>query len=159
MPQNQAPDIDDRYAFRPASAEDAAAVTALVDAAYGHYVARIGGLPGPMQADYTQVIGECAVTMAMADQAMAGVIVLAVTGEGFLVDNVAVHPDHQHRGLGRALLSLADDEAARAGFDSIYLYTHELMIENIALYNRLGYVEYDRRAEDGVTRVFLRKQL
>ena len=38
-------------------------------------------------------------------------------------------------------------EARRAGFDSIYLYTHEKMTENLALYSRIGYVEYDRRSQ------------
>ncbi len=145
--------------FRPASGDDAVAVTELVDRAYGHYVARIGGLPGPMRADYREVISRCAVTVAVTRGSVAGVIILDVTPEGFLVENVAVHPAHQGRGLGRALLAFADDEARRAGFDSIYLYTHERMRENLALYRRLGYIEYRRCSEAGLSRVFLRKQL
>jgi GNAT superfamily N-acetyltransferase len=54
-----------------------------------------------------------------------GIIVLMVTDEGFLVDNVAVHPSHRRTGLGRAFLEFAEAEARRAGFDSSYLYTHE----------------------------------
>jgi hypothetical protein len=27
----------------------------------------------------------------------------------------------------------------------IYLYTHETVTENLALYSRIGYVDYDRR--------------
>jgi hypothetical protein len=38
-------------------------------------------------------------------------------------------------------------------------YTHELMIENISLYRRLGYKEVERRAEEGFQRVFRRKLL
>ena len=82
-----------------------------------------------------------------------------MTDEGFAVENVAVHPEHQGRGLGRALLELAEAEARRAGFDSLYLYTHEKMSENLALYAGIGYVEYERRSEKGLTRVFMRKQL
>jgi hypothetical protein len=33
------------------------------------------------------------------------------------------------------------------------------MTENQALYARIGYAEYDRRSEHGLTRVFMRKQL
>jgi hypothetical protein len=47
----------------------------------------------------------------------------------------------------------------RAGFDSIHLYTHEKMTENLALYARIGYIEYERRAENGFSRVFMRKRL
>ena len=41
----------------------------------------------------------------------------------------------------------------------VRLYTHELMVENISLYGRLGYQEVERRAEEGFRRVFMRKVL
>lgn len=147
------------YSFRPAAAPDASKVAELVDAAYGHYVERIGVLPGPMTDDYAEVIGTHRVTVAEQHGAVVGVIVLAVTDEGFLVDNVAVHPGHRGRGLGRALLEFAEAEARRAGFDSIYLYTHEKMTENLALYARIGYLEYERRSQGAFSLVYLRKQL
>jgi ribosomal protein S18 acetylase RimI-like enzyme len=112
-----------------------------------------------MTDDYEEVIRTRQVTVAERHGAVAGVIVLAVTDEGFLVDNVAVHPSHRGSGLGRALLEFAEAEARRAGFDSIYLYTHERMTENLALYARIGYVEYDRRSHGAFSLVYLRKQL
>ena len=147
------------YAFRPAEASDAPAVARLVDAAYRHYVDRIGMLPGPMTENYAEVIQNHRVTVADSDGVVVGVLVLAVTEEGFLVDNVAVHPSRRGTGLGRALLELAEAEARRAGFDSVYLYTHEKMTENLSLYTRIGYVEYDRRARGDFSLVYLRKQL
>ncbi len=131
----------------------------LVDAAYGHYVERLGGPPRPMTDDYEEVIRTRQVTVAERHGAVVGVIVLAVTDEGFLIDNVAVHPSHRGSGLGRALLEFAEAEARRARFDSIYLYTHERMTENLALYARIGYVEYDRRSHGEFSLVYLRKQL
>jgi ribosomal protein S18 acetylase RimI-like enzyme len=85
--------------------------------------------------------------------------VLGAGDEGFLVDNVAVAPGHQGRGLGRILLEHAEAAAHSAGFDSIYLYTHELMIENQALYARIGYVEYARRQHGDALLVYMRKTL
>jgi ribosomal protein S18 acetylase RimI-like enzyme len=134
-------------------------VAELVDAAYGHYVERIGGPPRPMTDDYAAVIRDRQVIVAERDGAIVGVIVLTVTDEGFLVDNVAVHPSHRGTGLGRALLEVAETEARRAGFDSVYLYTHERMTENLALYSRIGYVEYDRRSQGEFSLVYLRKRL
>jgi GNAT superfamily N-acetyltransferase len=145
--------------LRPAVAADAAAVTDLVNAAYGHYVQRIGMQPGPMREDYADVIGAADVVVADEDGALVGVLVLRITDEGFLIDNVAVHPSRQGSGLGRALLEHAEAAARRAGFDSVYLYTHERMSENLALYTRIGYVEYERRSQDEFARVFLRKNL
>ena len=154
-----APEQPETYSFRSAEAADASRVAELVDAAYGHYVERIGMLPGPMTDDYAEVIRNRQVTVAERQGAIVGIIVLTVTDEGFLVDNVAVHPSHRGTGLGRALLQFAEAEAQRAGFDAIYLYTHEKMTENLALYARIGYVEYDRRSQGAFSRVYLRKHL
>jgi ribosomal protein S18 acetylase RimI-like enzyme len=145
--------------LRPANDDDALPVTALVRAAYERYVERIGMLPGPMTEDYARVIRNRQVTVAEVDGTIAGVIVLGVDDEGFVVENVAVHPSQQGKGLGRALLELAETAAARQGFDAIHLYTHEQMTENQALYSRLGYAEYDRRSQEGFPRVFMRKSL
>jgi ribosomal protein S18 acetylase RimI-like enzyme len=145
--------------LRPATGSDAASVAALVDAAYGHYVERIGMPPGPMTDDYAEVIRDRQVTVAEHDGVIVGVVVLAVTTEGFVIDNVAVHPSRRGTGLGRALLRFAEAEARRAGFDAIHLYTHEKMTENLALYSRIGYVEYDRRSQGGFSLVYMRKQL
>lgn len=132
-------------------------VADLVKAAYEHYVERIGRLPGPMTEDYVEVIHSRQVTVAERSGTIAGVIVLTVTDEGFLIDNVAVHPSRRGTGLGRALLEFAETEARRAGYDSVYLFTHEKMTENLALYSRIGYVEYDRRSRGDFSLVYMRK--
>ena len=79
--------------------------------------------------------------------------------EGFLLDNIAVLPACQGTGLGRRLLQLAEEKARAAGYDSIYLYTQEIMTENQAIYERIGYVEYARRRESGLDRIYMRKAL
>jgi ribosomal protein S18 acetylase RimI-like enzyme len=147
------------HSLRQAVPADASPVIELVDAAYRHYVERIGTTPGPMTADYEEVIRNHHVTVADRDGAIEGLLVLRVTDEGFLIDNVAVHPSQRGRGLGRALLELAEAKARQAGFDSVYLYTHEKMTENLALYSRIGYVEYDRRSQGGFSLVYMRKRL
>ena len=147
------------YSFHLATGADAPKVAALVDAAYGHYVERIGMPPRPMTDDYTEVIANQHVTVAESHGTIVGVIVLTVAEEGFLIDNVAVDPSDRGKGLGRALLEFAEAEALRAGFDSIYLYTHEKMTENLALYSRIGYVEYDRRSQGEFSLVYMRKYL
>ena len=145
--------------LRPATAQDAARLAQLVDAAYGHYVERIGMKPRPMRDDYDEVVRDYDVTVAEDGGEIVGLVALGTDDEGFLVDNVAVDPAHQGTGIGRELLEHAESEARRAGFDSIYLYTHELMTENQALYRRIGYEEYDRRRFGTATVVFLRKPL
>ena len=144
---------------RRARPEDAPSITRCVQEAYAHYAKRIGKQPAPMLADYTEVIARDQVHVAAIGHEIVGVLVLAVTGEGLCLDNVAVRPQAWGTGIGRRLLQLAETEARRHDFSSIYLYTNEQMTESRALYGRIGYVEYDRRVIDGYARIFFRKTL
>jgi ribosomal protein S18 acetylase RimI-like enzyme len=145
--------------IRPATHADVPSITTCVHDAYAQYVERIGKKSGPMLDDYEDTVARCAVHVATAGSDIVGVVVLKVTDEGFYMDNVAVHPSAQGSGVGRRLLELAETEARRQGYPSIYLATHELMTENRALYARIGYVEYDHRVVAGYPRVFMRKRL
>jgi ribosomal protein S18 acetylase RimI-like enzyme len=145
--------------LRPATEEDVPRLTALVEAAYGHYVERMGGPPRPLTDDYAEVVREFRVTVAEDGGEVVGLIALGFDDEGFVVNNVAVDPSRQGTGVGRALLEHAEVEARAAGVDSIYLYTHEKMTENLELYRRIGYVEYDRRRVHLGDVVYLRKSL
>lgn len=141
--------------LRAGAPADSAAVTALVEAAYQHYVPRLGMRPGPMDADYDHVLRTDDVTLAVDGASLAGVLVLAQHDGAFWIENVAVAPGYRGRGLGKRLLMHAEDAARAAGFDAVSLFTHERMTENQELYRRIGYVQFDHRG----FRVFLRKQL
>jgi len=144
---------------RPATRADAPAVAACVNAAYAHYVERNGKTPAPMLDDYAKILAAQESYVALVDGAVVGMLVLDKTDEGFLLETIAVAPACQGQGVGRALLELAERSAARQGFGSIYLYTQDVMTENLALYAKIGYVEYDRRTEGGLHRIYLRKRL
>jgi ribosomal protein S18 acetylase RimI-like enzyme len=141
--------------LRAADPADSAAVAALVDAAYRHYVPLLGMRPDPMNADYEQVLRDDDVLLAFDDTELVGVLVLSRHDDAFYVENVAVAPSWQKRGVGRMLLTYAEDAARRAGFAAVTLYTNVGMTENQALYRRIGYVEFERRGY----RVFMRKPL
>ena len=145
--------------LRPATLIDAPAVAACVNNAFGHYVERIGMKPAPMEMDYEHEIREHQVFVVEDAGQVVGSLVLGITEEGFLLDVIAVDPKYWGKGVGRIMLEHAEAEAKRQGFDSIYLFTHEKMTENQALYKRIGYVEYDRRLEYGRRRVYMRKPL
>jgi ribosomal protein S18 acetylase RimI-like enzyme len=76
-----------------------------------------------------------------------------------LIENVAVDPESQHRGIGRALLAFAEAHAASVGVAELRLYTNEAMHDNLRLYPRLGYVETGRGRGAGFNRVYFRKRL
>ena len=134
---------------------------AVVDAAYAHYVERLGKPPGPMLDDY-DAVARAPLAFVMAREGNDEVIGLAVLldrPDGWLLDNVALDPAWRGHGLGRQLMAFAERLARDAGQAGLALYTHELMHENIALYERLGYVETGRRVEHGYARVYFRKPL
>lgn len=151
--------------IRAAVPDDAGRIAELVEAAYGPWVPRIGLRPGPMDDDYAALVGEGDVFVLVdpgdaTGPAVVGVLVLRPAGEdALMVENVAVDPARQGQGLGPTLLAFAEAEARTRGIGELRLYTHELMTENIGLYERLGWSEYDRRASNGFARVFMRKQV
>ncbi|WP_431510889.1 GNAT family N-acetyltransferase [Variovorax sp. DAIF25] len=151
-----------RWSLRRAEAADANAIRDCAIAAFSVYLPRLPIVPLPMSKDYASAI-ELQQVWVAADVVdateIAAALVLDITDEGFLIDVIAVQPRHQGSGAGRALLELAEREALRQGFDSIYLFTNEKMSENRALYERIGYVEYRRLVLENRTRVFLRKAL
>jgi ribosomal protein S18 acetylase RimI-like enzyme len=145
--------------IRAARLDDLAAIEAIVAAAYGVYVPRMGRKPGPMLDDYAALIGRGLVHVFAQDGVVDGVLVLIPEAEAMLLDNVAVRPAAQGRGVGRALLGFAEAQARVTGYAAIRLYTHETMVENIALYRRIGFVETHRGEESGFRRVYMRKPL
>ncbi len=145
--------------IRLAVAQEAGAVRDLVRAAYQHYVPVIGIEPAPMTDDYAQRIADEQVWVLIEDAALAGVLVLEEQADCFLLDNIAIAPDRQGLGYGRKLLDFAEVQAHRAGWNDITLYTNALMIDNIAIYRARGYVERERRTEEGFDRVYMVKPL
>jgi GNAT superfamily N-acetyltransferase len=143
--------------IRAARGDEAHAVRELVQRAYGVYVERIGRRPAPMDDDYADKIDRGQVEIADLDGTPIGVLVL-IPGDGhLLVENVAVDPSHQGRGVGRALLGHAERTAAQLGLPELRLYTNAAMTENLELYPELGYREVVRKSDDGFERVFFAK--
>ena len=145
--------------LRPARPGDAAAVTRVVRDAYAPLVPVIGREPGPMGDDYGALIGAGRVHVIEEGGEVVAAVVLVDEPDGLLLDNVAVSPRAQGRGHGQRLVAFAEQEARRRGHRTIRLYTNVLMTQNIALYERLGFVETHRGEEKGFRRVFMAKQL
>jgi ribosomal protein S18 acetylase RimI-like enzyme len=143
--------------LRRAKADDVPALHDIAERAYGVHVERIGRRPAPMDDDYGERIHSAGVRRRR--RQVVGLIVLIATPDHVLIENVAVDPDHQRGGIGRALLSLAEDCARELGLDRLRLSTNVAMVENIRLYRRLGYEEDGRHIGDNFQRVYMSKRL
>ena len=144
---------------RAAVPDDVRAIEALVRNAYSKYIDRIGKPPAPMTADYERLVVEGDVWVLDLDRDVVGLIILKSATDHLLVSNVAVSPAHQGHGLGSKLLAHAEAQARQRGFREMRLYTNELMHENLVVYGKLGWQEYDRSEQDGFRRVFMKKAL
>lgn len=142
---------------RAATAADVPAIEGIVQDAYAPYVERIGRRPAPMDADYADAVAHSRVLVD--GDRIIGVLAAVVESDHVFVDSVAVAPAETGRGYGRMLLADAESRARELGLTQTRLYTNAAMTENLAMYPRLGYVEVDRRTDEGFDRVFFVKDV
>jgi len=145
--------------IRLAEEPDLSDIRRIVDESYSHYIERIGCRPAPMSDDYARLIEEHSVWVFTVDERLIGLIVQQLKHDHVLVSNVAVGKAFQGQGYGRELLHYAENFAREKGKRELRLYTNELMQENLRIYSKLGWKEYERTEEDGFRRVFMRKTL
>jgi ribosomal protein S18 acetylase RimI-like enzyme len=145
--------------IRAAAAADVARIRAIVNAAYRGWIAVIGKPPGPMLDDYEALVAQGCAWVTEDAGALRGVLVLMQHDDHLLLDNVAVAPEAQGKGVGRALVAFAEDRARAMPHRTLRLYTHARMESNIALYRRLGFAETHRAEQDGYDRVFMAKHV
>jgi GNAT superfamily N-acetyltransferase len=123
---------------------DAASLKACIDAAYLKYVQHIADLPPVSEGCADDIAMNQVWVSTQADIVIAGMIL--IPSNGFLkLANLAVHPDHAGKGIGRAMLELADQEAKQQGFSEMQLSTHTQMPENVQMYQHMGWKEIDRQ--------------
>lgn len=127
--------------------------------AYGIYVDRIGREPAPMVADFEAAIKAGHLHVLAGDDFVKGFVVFYPRDDHIQIENVAVTPEFQGKGIGRRLVAYVEHYARDTGIGAVELYTNQKMTENLTFYPRIGYEETGRRVQDGFQRVFFRKEL
>ena len=130
--------------IRRAIAADALAVQALTRAAYAKWVPLIGREPKPMTADYARAVVEHLVDLWEEEGELLALIEMIPAASHLLIENIAVRPDQQGKGLGERLLRQADMLAISLGFGEVQLYTNGAFASNLSFYARRGYQEFQR---------------
>ena len=145
--------------IRSAVASDEAQIRICAEHAYTQYIAAIGRKPAPMLADFAAQIaaGQVHVCVDEHDD-LQGFIVFFVVGQHMFLENVAVSTEGQGKGIGKALVQFCEKQTQQLRLHSVLLYTNAKMTANLAIYPRLGYVEIDRRLEEGFDRVYFEKR-
>ncbi|GHB53305.1 N-acetyltransferase [Streptomyces viridiviolaceus] len=143
--------------IRPAAAADVPAVKAVTDAAYHHYVERIGVVPAPMEADHAANVAEGKVYVT--GDPVVGLVVVEAFADHLFLDSIAVRPDAHGTGVGRRLLGFVDAHARALGLPEVRLYTNAMMWENQEIYPKYGYEVVERRVDGPYDRIHYRKKL
>lgn len=145
------------FALRQATEADLPSIQGVIAAAYDKYLSRMDKPPAPLLRDYRPAIERG--TIWVAGKPVTGLISLSQVDDTILIENVAVHPDQQGRGLGRRLMEFAEDHARKRQVRRLALYTNEVMTENQEIYAHLGYQVSSRRTENGYRRIYMEKTL
>ncbi|MFK0688697.1 GNAT family N-acetyltransferase [Mesorhizobium sp. IMUNJ 23033] len=151
--------FDPTIQFRLAEPAEAAAIRDIVRAAYARWVPVIGREPLPMRADYDRAVREHQFDLAIEKGEIVGLIETMRHDDHLWIENVAVAPDAQGRGIGRLLLDCAERRAVEAGCAELRLLTNGAFEANVLLYRKQGYT-IDREEEfmNGIT-VYMSKRL
>jgi len=140
-----------------ATSEDAPAITALVRAAYAKWVPLIGREPLPMTVDYADAVTRHRFDLLTEMDTLVALIETDVRPDHLWIENIAVHPQHQGRGLGRQLLAHA--ETLAAALPELRLVTNGAFVANIRLYQAVGYAITHTEAFMNGTAVHMTKAL
>ena len=104
-----------------------------------------------MQADYVEALQKHRIDLAYMGDELAALIETIAEPDHLLVENVAVAPAFQGRGLGCQLMAHAERLAGSMNYSEIRLYTNKLFAENVLLYRRLGYrIDREEQVAGGI---------
>ena len=147
-------------ALRRATLADAVAIRDLTRAAYANWMPLIGREPLPMKVDYSVAVVEHIIDVYEAGGRIAALVETVPQGSHLLIENIAVSPDVQGKGIGNLLLGHAEAMARALRLRELRLYTNAAFTSNLDFYARRGFQEFQREPFPlgGVT-VYMRKML
>lgn len=151
--------IGDVLKLRTATPNDVTAIRALVRDAYAKWVPLLGREPLPMATDYDEAVKNHRIDLLHLDGRLAALIEMIPANNHLKIENVAVAPAFQGRGIGQKLLSHAEQITLSLGHSEIRLSTNKLFAVNILLYEKLGYRIFREEPFKGGVAVHMSKWL
>lgn len=151
--------FESNASFRVAAPGDAQMILAIVRAAYAKWVPIIGREPMPMKVDYGLALQEHRFDLLCIDGSVEGLIETDFRKDHLWIENVAVRPASQGKGLGRRLLAHAEQLARDQEVAVLRLLTNADFVDNVTLYETLGYSVDQREPFMGGITLYMSKTL
>jgi ribosomal protein S18 acetylase RimI-like enzyme len=142
--------------FRRAVAEDHEIIIAIAQKAYEKYVERMGKEPAPMR---PVIQKEDVVFICEDNKQIIAFAILVKINDQIILDNIAVDPSHQKKGIGNNFIKFIEQYLIKKKFDKYQLYTNEKMFENIKWYQKIGFKIFKKVTEKGYNRIYFEKEL
>jgi ribosomal protein S18 acetylase RimI-like enzyme len=112
-----------------------------------------------MRADYDKALQDHRFDLALENGRIVGLIETIPHDDHVWIENVAVAPEAQGRGIGKKLLDSAERRAVETGCRELRLLTNGAFDANVGLYRRHGYaVDREEPFMNGTT-VYMSKRL
>jgi GNAT superfamily N-acetyltransferase len=145
--------------LRRAGTDDVPAITHITNAAYTKWISVIGREPMPMTVDYARAIHRHIFDFAEIDEKPVGLVEMIDEGTYLMIENLAVLPHYQCKGLGSLLLVHAEKVAKTLNFPMVRLLTNGAFVSNIKFYQRYHYTIDREEPFKGGTTVHMSKIL
>jgi ribosomal protein S18 acetylase RimI-like enzyme len=141
--------------------QDIHAIHEIVQAAFAREAVRVNNWKiAPLaetEENLRPLIGKITILVAKEDGAIVGTGRATPDGDTVRIGRLAVRPNCQRRGIATTIVRAL--EAGHPSAARFEIFTSETSLDNIALYNKLGYAIYDRRkGPDGTALVFMEKR-
>lgn len=137
--------------LRPALAEDAEALAALIRRAFVHQAPTVPP-PSALRETAESVAAQLRAgggAVALAEGEAVGAVLWKPRDGALGLGRLAVDPDWRRRGVARALLAEAEAEARRLGLDRLRLSTRLSLLDNRRLFAAAGYREVSFECHEG----------
>ncbi|MBI1245989.1 MAG: GNAT family N-acetyltransferase [Alphaproteobacteria bacterium] len=151
--------MSEKPAFRRARPDEGPLLREITRAAYAKWVPLIGREPLPMTADHVAAVRDHIVEFAELGGHVVAALHLEALDGHMLVENIAVRPEMQRRGLGDALLARGEEIAREMGYAVVRLYTNSRMGGNTEWYLARDYAIEREEAFGNGNRVHFVKKL
>ena len=131
-------------ALRRATVADAKTIRDLTRSAYAKWVTLIGREPKPMTANYDKAVVDHIIDLYETEGEVVALVEVVPLEQHLLIENIAVLPEQQGKGIGELLLTHVENIARSLRLAELRLYTNAAFVSNIEYYKRHGFHEFAR---------------